>query len=123
MQRLSWRWRTPAIALALVLFAVSAFIGSVTGAARQNELAASNAALREQVSSLRGSIDCRADIANRVNVIQGQRTAALADGLAAFADNNDAELARQTQTIHALAPQMAQALDDQAHQDRICEHK
>lgn len=120
VQRWLWRYRTPAVALALVLFAIAAVISSVSGAASNRHLAASNGALRDQVERLEATADCRATLANRVNVLQERRTAALADGLAAFADNDDARLAEQTALIHALAPQVAQALQDQENQGTLC---
>jgi len=109
----AWALRSPVMAVAMLLFAVAAILNAGLNIA-------TSAHQRGQVDRLQARIDCRADLANKVNVIQGRRTAALADGLAAFAENDDVELAKQTRVIHALEDQLQTALDRQADQARIC---
>jgi len=125
--RAAYAARTPAIALALLLFALSAAVGSLTDfagarAARTGAEAAQEAAeaAGAQVAGLQARLDCRAALRDEVDRLQNERQAALADGLAAFAQENRQALALQAARITMLKADIDAALARLADASRLC---
>lgn len=108
------------MALSALIGSVTALIGAATNYADEGNEHANDRTLREQVARATFEQECRFDLSTPVNEIQAEKLDALALGLVAVTEDDEAALAEQVARIRELSRRGQEALAVRAEAVETC---